>query len=66
MKIQFNGNELEISAGTTLKQLIDQQGLSNKRLAAEVNQQIVPKAEHDQQVLIDHDKVEIVHAIGGG
>lgn len=66
MKIQFNGKELEIPAGTTLKQLIELQGLSNKRLAAEVNQQIITKAEHDLHVLNEQDTIEIVHAIGGG
>jgi len=66
MKIFFNGNELELSANTTLKQFIEQQGLTGKRLAAEVNLQIIPKAEHDTLVLKNQDKVEIVHAIGGG
>ena len=66
MKIFFNGNELELSANTTLKQFIEQQGLNGKRLAAEVNLQIIPKAEHDTLVLKNQDKVEIVHAIGGG
>ena len=66
MKILVNGNELELPAGTTLKQLIERQGLSNKRLAAEINQQIIPKADHAQQILNEQDIVEIVHAIGGG
>lgn len=66
MKIQFNGKALEIPAATTLKQLIELQGLSNKRLAAEVNQQIITKTDHDLHVLNEHDSVEIVHAIGGG
>ena len=66
MNIILNGSELTLSAGTTLKQLIEQQGLAGKRLAAEVNQQIIPKTEHEKLLLNDQDKVEIVHAIGGG
>ena len=66
MKIFFNGNELELATGTTLKQFIDHQGLAGKRLAAEVNLQIIPKADHQNLTLKDQDKVEIVHAIGGG
>lgn len=66
MKILFNGNELELTTGTTLKQFIEQQGLAGKRLAAEVNLQIIPKAEHESLILNDQDKIEIVHAIGGG
>lgn len=66
MNIILNGSELTLSAGTTLKQLIELQGLAGKRLAAEVNQQIVPKTEHEKLLLNEKDRVEIVHAIGGG
>ena len=66
MIILFNGTELKLNTGTTLKQLIEQQGLAGKRLAAEVNLEIIPKADHQSLVLNDQDKVEIVHAIGGG
>ena len=66
MKIILNGNELSLEQGTTLKQLIEAQGLAGKRLAAEVNREIIPKAEHESLILNEQDKVEIVHAIGGG
>lgn len=66
MKILLNGNELDLEQGTTLKQLIEIQGLAGKRLAAEVNREIIPKAEHESLQLNEQDKVEIVHAIGGG
>jgi len=66
MKIQFNGAELLLDADTTLKQLIDDKGMAGKRLAAEVNREIITKSEHPNLVLKDGDAVEIVHAIGGG
>ncbi len=66
MKIQLNGNEKQLENGSTLKQLIDNEGLFNKRLAAEVNQQIISKTEHTDFILHEGDKIEIVHAIGGG
>ena len=66
MKIIYNGNELEIPDENTLKQLIEAQGLAGKRLAAEVNREIIPRAEHQNYTLKDRDVVEIVHAIGGG
>ncbi len=66
MKIQLNGNEKQLESGLTLKQLIDNEGLSNNRLAAEVNQEIISKTKHHDFILHDGDKVEIVHAIGGG
>jgi len=66
MKLQLNGKEQQLTLGTTLKQLIEREGLANKRLAAEVNRNIIPKAEHENTVLKEGDTVEIVHAIGGG
>jgi len=66
MKIILNGNELDLAENATLQTLIEQQGLAGKRLAAEVNLEIIPKAEHANYTLREQDKVEIVHAIGGG
>jgi len=66
MKIILNGNDLSLDENSTLQSLIEQQGLAGKRLAAEVNLEIIPKAEHPNYILKDQDKVEIVHAIGGG
>jgi len=66
MKIQLNGNELHLEPGTTLKQLIENEGMAGKRLAAEVNHEIITKVEHASFMLNEGDKVEIVHAIGGG
>jgi len=66
MKIQLNGNERHIEPGTTLKQLIENEGMAGKRLAAEVNHEIITKTQHPSFVLKDGDIIEIVHAIGGG
>lgn len=66
MKIILNGNELTLATNSTLQDLIESQGLIGKRLAAEVNFEIIPKAKHANFILNEQDKVEIVHAIGGG
>jgi sulfur carrier protein len=46
--------------------LIDQLSLTGKRLAVEVNEDIVPRSQHAERRLNDGDRVEVVHAIGGG
>ena len=66
MQIKFNGQTLELAENSTLLNLIESQNLVGKRLAAEVNLEIIPKAEHANYILKNDDKVEIVHAIGGG
>ncbi len=66
MKIQLNGHEIEVLDGISLLQLIEDRGLAGKRLAVEVNREIVSKSEHINFELQERDSIEIVHAIGGG
>jgi sulfur carrier protein len=66
MKITVNGENHTLTGPTSLKQLVSELDLENKRLAIEVNQDIVPRGEYADFLLKDNDKVEIVHAIGGG
>ncbi|HSF23872.1 MAG TPA: sulfur carrier protein ThiS [Blastocatellia bacterium] len=46
--------------------LLDGLGLKPERLAVEVNQRIVRRADWTSTTLADGDKVEIVHFVGGG
>jgi thiamine biosynthesis protein ThiS len=66
MKIYLNGEAREVPDNTTAAQLVDALGLAGKRIAMEVNMEIVPRSGYDNHVLQADDKVEIVHAIGGG
>lgn len=40
--------------------------LTGKRLAVEINEDIVPRSQHPKFVLNDGDRIEVVRAIGGG
>lgn len=66
MKITVNGEPLEVKEGLTAAELIDQLELSGKRLALEVNLEIVPRSAFATHYLQEGDRIEIVHAIGGG
>jgi sulfur carrier protein len=66
VEITVNGTARPLSEPLTLAQLLDQLGLTGKRLAVEVNRDIVPRGEHATHALRDGDRVEIIHAIGGG
>jgi sulfur carrier protein len=65
MNLTVNGEPLVFS-GSTIAELLVQLELTGRRIAVEVNQDIVPKGEHATHVLRENDRVEIVHAIGGG
>lgn len=67
MDITLNGKPRRIEgASTTIAQLLELEGLRTRRVAVEVNGEIVPKGRHDAHALRAGDRVEIVHALGGG
>lgn len=66
MKILLNGEELHFAHAPTVTDLLADQGLAERRVAVEVNRQIVPRSLHASRRLAEGDRVEIVHAIGGG
>ena len=66
MQIQVNGEAMDLSDGATVSDLIQQMALDGRRLAVEVNEDIVPRSEHRSFTFSDGDRVEVVHAIGGG
>jgi sulfur carrier protein len=66
MKILLNGENHEIPEACTAAELVEQLQLTGKRIAMEVNLEIVPHSEYATYQLNAGDRVEIVHAIGGG
>jgi sulfur carrier protein len=66
MDIVLNGEPRAIAAQTTVLQLLQAEGLGERRVAVEVNGEIVPRGRHGEHALTSGDRVEIVHALGGG
>jgi sulfur carrier protein len=66
MQITLNGKPAEFTHGITVSELIAQLDLGGKRFAVELNGEIVPRSEHASRALDAGDRIEIVHAIGGG
>ena len=64
--IILNGDNKQLDSGTSIAQLLETLDLSEKRLAVEINQQIIARSDFSNFTLSDQDKVEIVQAIGGG
>ena len=46
--------------------LLQQLGHDARKLAVEVNEQVVPRSEHEQHQITEGDRVEIVTLVGGG
>lgn len=66
MHIQLNGEALDLPDGLSVADLLARLDLAGKRVAVELNLDIVPRSQHAVTRLGDGDRVEVVHAIGGG
>lgn len=66
MEIQVNGEPRRLPPGASVAELLEELSLSGRRLAVEVNQDIVPRSRHGEYRLEEGDRVEIIRAIGGG
>lgn len=66
MNIELNGQPTDVADATTITDLLEQTGLAGRKVAVEVNQEVVPRSRHDTHRLAAGDRVEIIHAIGGG
>ncbi|MEX0899281.1 MAG: sulfur carrier protein ThiS [Gammaproteobacteria bacterium] len=66
MQITLNGEQRSVSQGTTVAGLVAALKLGGRRVAVEVNGGVVPRGTQAATALADGDRVEIVHAIGGG
>jgi sulfur carrier protein len=66
MEITLNGAPTALPDHATVDQLLAQAGLAERRVAVEVEGAIVPRSAHATHLLHPGDRVEIVHALGGG
>ncbi len=66
MKVIVNGNPRDLPAPQTVASLLAAEGQAGRRVAVEVNLEIVPRSRHADHALAEGDRVEIIQAIGGG
>ena len=66
IKIKLNGKIKTIDENSTLFNIIKESKIPIKKVAIELNQEIVDKKKLKDINLKKNDKIEIVHFIGGG
>ena len=66
VEIWVNGGSVTLEDNTSVDSLIDSLGLSDRKIAIEINHQIVSRSRYDSITLNHEDKIEIVTAVGGG
>ncbi|SNB48072.1 sulfur carrier protein ThiS [Geobacter sp. DSM 9736] len=65
MQITVNG-ELQETKGATVLELLQELDIDPRRIAIELNLEILPKMEYEKTRLKSGDRIEIVHFVGGG
>lgn len=66
MKLWVNGEERSLEAVTDVAGLVAALGLDGRKVAVERNLEIVPRSTYGLTPVLDGDRIEIVHFIGGG
>ena len=66
IKIRINGKEKSVAENSKIQTLINDLKVPIKKVAIELNQEILDKKTLNKIKLKKNDKIEIVHFIGGG
>ncbi|MGZ4954975.1 MAG: sulfur carrier protein ThiS [Methylobacter sp.] len=66
MMIHVNGETRDCAENSRVADVVAELGLTGKKIAIELNKEILPFQQYDTRVLQTGDRLEIVHAIGGG
>jgi thiazole synthase len=66
MLVTINGEDRRLEGALSVRGLLASLGLDAARIAVERNLEIVPRSRYDEVRIVDGDKLEIVHFIGGG
>ncbi len=66
MQIVLNGEPRALAPETSVAGLLKELGIDPRKVAVELNLEIVPKSTFETTALGDGDRLEIVHFIGGG
>lgn len=66
IEITVNGQAHPLPEKLSIDALLEHLGHGDRRVAVERNGEIVPRSRHGTESVRDGDRIEIVHAIGGG
>ena len=66
IKIKINGKIKSINQGSNLSEVLKNLKIPLNKVAIELNEEIIDKKKINKKKLNKHDKIEIVHFIGGG
>ena len=66
MDYVLNGESHSTPAPLTVLELLRNFELEKRRVAVAINSEVVPRSRFAEVLIRDGDKVEVIHAVGGG
>ncbi len=66
MRIIFNGQDIDITEGTSLITLLEWEGLEPTVVVVELNGKILAANTLESTILKDNDTLEVLQFVGGG
>ena len=66
IRISLNGKESDVEEGILISDLLAQMKIEPLKVACEVNQKIIRRAEYSRTAVAEGDQIEILQMIGGG
>ena len=64
--VRLNGKEREVSAGHTVRSLVESLELRPALVVVELNREILARDTYDEVPVREGDTIELVHFVGGG
>ena len=66
MTIQLNGEPYELPGPLTISELLTRLDVDARRVAVELNLQVLKRGTFDSSMVNEGDEVEVVNFVGGG
>ena len=66
MKFELNGEVIETGEPLDVSSLLDRYELRRQRVAVAINAEVVPRSRFAAVEIHEGDRVEVIHAVGGG
>lgn len=66
MKVTINGQQKEIAATSSLKDIVDDFSHNTPKVVAELNEEIIRTEQWSNRLISEGDKIELISFVGGG
>jgi len=66
MKVQINGNDIELENSSTISDMLEERNIVGKMFVVEKNKEIIQKDKYSETKVEENDVFEIVGFFGGG